>query len=252
MFSTTGYEWRSEMKSCNSLVLRSREYPIVFIPQRLWTTGSTQCFAIFHFWLSLKTFHNFITITNMVSMERGLNKLFNDTNCDKENLIIKEIWSIKLEFPNFFFWGVYKQATRGPVTSSFQWTRQWGWSALPKGATATASRFEPGTSQLRVHGLKSTEPQQFLKVCENVPNLSMDTQEMKYYFWWGKKKNPMISICSLWAALMEWGWGGGDRVRHWHEVRVLPYNHPVSCQKKSFTLGILAKTFLGNGLGCES
>ena len=29
-------------------------------------------------------------------MERELNKLFNDTNYDKE------IWSIKLEFPNFF------------------------------------------------------------------------------------------------------------------------------------------------------
>ena len=35
-------------------------------------------------------------------MERELNKLFNDTNYDKENMIIKEIWSIKLEFPNFF------------------------------------------------------------------------------------------------------------------------------------------------------
>ena len=104
-----------------------------------------------------------------------------------KNVIIKEIWSIKLEFPNFF-WGVYKQATRGPVTHPFQWTRQWGWSALSKGTAATASRFEPGTSQLRVHGLKSTEPQQLLKVCENLPNLSMDTQEMKYYFWWGKKK----------------------------------------------------------------
>ena len=35
-------------------------------------------------------------------MERELNKLFNDTNYDKENMIIREIWSIKLEFPNFF------------------------------------------------------------------------------------------------------------------------------------------------------
>ena len=35
-------------------------------------------------------------------MERELNKLFNDTNYDKENVIIREIWSIKLEFPNYF------------------------------------------------------------------------------------------------------------------------------------------------------
>ena len=35
-------------------------------------------------------------------MERELNKLFNDTNYNKENVIIREIWSIKLEFPNFF------------------------------------------------------------------------------------------------------------------------------------------------------
>ena len=35
-------------------------------------------------------------------MERELNKLFNDTNYDKENMIIRELWSIKLEFPNFF------------------------------------------------------------------------------------------------------------------------------------------------------
>ena len=42
----------------------------------------------------------------MVSMERELNKLFNDTNYNKENVIIREIWSIKLELQNFF-WGVY-------------------------------------------------------------------------------------------------------------------------------------------------
>ena len=46
----------------------------------------------------------------MVSMERELNKLLNDTNYDKENMIINEMWSIKLEFPNFF-WGVYKSPT---------------------------------------------------------------------------------------------------------------------------------------------
>ena len=39
-------------------------------------------------------------------MERELNKLFNDTNYNKEYVIIREIWSIKHEFPNFF-WGVY-------------------------------------------------------------------------------------------------------------------------------------------------
>ena len=39
-------------------------------------------------------------------MERELNKLFNDTNYNKENVIIREIWSIKLELQNFF-WGVY-------------------------------------------------------------------------------------------------------------------------------------------------
>ena len=61
-----------------------------FHPQRLWTIGSTQCFARFHFWLSFK---------------RKLNKLFNETNYNKEN-VIREIWLIKLEFPNFF-WGVY-------------------------------------------------------------------------------------------------------------------------------------------------
>ena len=42
----------------------------------------------------------------MVSMERELNKLFNDTNYNKENVIIREIWSIKLELQNFS-WGVY-------------------------------------------------------------------------------------------------------------------------------------------------
>ena len=35
-------------------------------------------------------------------MERELNKLFNGTNYNKEYVIIREIWSIKLEFPNFF------------------------------------------------------------------------------------------------------------------------------------------------------
>ena len=35
-------------------------------------------------------------------MERELNKLFNDTNYNKENVIIREIWSIKLELQNFF------------------------------------------------------------------------------------------------------------------------------------------------------
>ena len=39
-------------------------------------------------------------------MERELNKLFNDTNYNKENVIIREIWSIKLELQDFF-WGVY-------------------------------------------------------------------------------------------------------------------------------------------------
>ena len=39
-------------------------------------------------------------------MERELNKLFNDTNYNKENVIVREIWSIKLELQNFF-WGVY-------------------------------------------------------------------------------------------------------------------------------------------------
>ena len=38
----------------------------------------------------------------MVSMERELNKLFNDTNYNKENVIIREIWSIKLDLQNFF------------------------------------------------------------------------------------------------------------------------------------------------------
>ena len=44
-------------------------------------------------------------------MERELNKLFNDTNYNKENVIIREIWSIKLELQNFF-WGVYIQAEK--------------------------------------------------------------------------------------------------------------------------------------------
>ena len=39
-------------------------------------------------------------------MERELNKLFNDTNYNKENVIIRKIWSIKLELQDFF-WGVY-------------------------------------------------------------------------------------------------------------------------------------------------
>ena len=48
----------------------------------------------------------------------------------------------------------YKQATRGlTALSLFRGTRQWGYSALPKGSTAAASRFEPGTSRLRVRGL---------------------------------------------------------------------------------------------------
>ena len=36
-------------------------------------------------------FHDFITITNMVSMDPLLNKLFNDTNYNKQNVIIREI-----------------------------------------------------------------------------------------------------------------------------------------------------------------
>ena len=55
IYSTAGYEWRSEMKSCNSFVLPSRETPFVFILQWVWTIASTQCFARFHFWLSIKT-----------------------------------------------------------------------------------------------------------------------------------------------------------------------------------------------------
>ena len=47
----------------------------------------------------------------MVSMERELNKLFNDTYYNKENVIIREIWSIKLELQNFF-WGVYMTNTK--------------------------------------------------------------------------------------------------------------------------------------------
>ena len=35
-------------------------------------------------------------------MERELNKLLDDTNYNKEYVKITEIWSIKLEFPNFF------------------------------------------------------------------------------------------------------------------------------------------------------
>ena len=42
-------------------------------------------------------------------MERELNKLFNDTNYNKENVPIREIWSIKLELQNFI-WGVYINA----------------------------------------------------------------------------------------------------------------------------------------------
>ena len=43
-------------------------------------------------------------------MERELNKLFDDTNYNKENVIIREIWSIKLELHNFFR-GVYVDLT---------------------------------------------------------------------------------------------------------------------------------------------
>ena len=58
----------------------------------------------------------------------------------------------------YFTWplrkqAAYKEATRGPVAlSPFRGTRRWGYSALPNGTTAAASRFEPGTSQLKVCG----------------------------------------------------------------------------------------------------
>ena len=85
------------MKSCNSLVLRSREYPIVFIPPTtLNNRQHTMLCKISFLTLTqnqLCVLHDFITITNMVhvSMERELNKLFNNTNYDKENMIIREI-----------------------------------------------------------------------------------------------------------------------------------------------------------------
>ena len=53
----------------------------------------------------------------MVSMERELNKLFNDTNYNKENVIIREIWSIKLELQNCF-WGVYIDCTSDFIEGS--------------------------------------------------------------------------------------------------------------------------------------
>ena len=62
----------------------------------------------------------------------------------------------------YFTWqlrkqAAYKQATRGLTDlSTFRRTRQWGLSALPKGTTAAASRFEQGTSRLRIRGLIST------------------------------------------------------------------------------------------------
>ena len=95
MLSTTGYEWRSEMKSCNALVLHSREYPMVFIPQRLWTIGSTQCFARFNSESHSKPavvcfpqFYNHYKYGIWYQWKGSLNKLFNDTNYNKDNVII--------------------------------------------------------------------------------------------------------------------------------------------------------------------
>ena len=56
----------------------------------------------------------------------------------------------------YFTWplrkqAAYKQTARGPMAlSPLRGTRQWGYSTLPKSATGATSRFEPGTSRLRV------------------------------------------------------------------------------------------------------
>ena len=71
----------------------------------------------------------------MVSMERELNKLFNDTNYNKENVIIREIWSMKLELQNFF-WGVYNQRVGSSIPSSAYAPRQ--------GILDTIVSFNPG------------------------------------------------------------------------------------------------------------
>ena len=63
--------------------------------------------------------------------------------------IIKRTW-IYLTWP-LKKQAAYKQAARGTTALSPFWgTRQWRYSVLPRGTTA---RFDPGTSQLRVHGL---------------------------------------------------------------------------------------------------
>ena len=56
-------------------------------------------------------------------MERELNKLFNDINYDKENMIIRQIyvWSIKREFPNYF-WGVIPSP---PKTHTQEEEKKW-------------------------------------------------------------------------------------------------------------------------------
>ena len=60
-YSAAGYEWRSEIISCRTLI-RLVSCPVGNRPwfssselQRFWTLFSTQCFARFHFWLEIKT-----------------------------------------------------------------------------------------------------------------------------------------------------------------------------------------------------
>ena len=83
------------MKSCNSLVLRRRNiglshcfHPPTTLNNRQHTIALQDFISDSH----SKPFHDFITITNMVSMERELNKILNDTNYNKENVIIREIY----------------------------------------------------------------------------------------------------------------------------------------------------------------
>ena len=54
-------------------------------------------------------------------MERELNKLFNDTNYNKENVIIREIWSINLNFQTFFEEFIIKASYDTFAKSNMKW-----------------------------------------------------------------------------------------------------------------------------------
>ena len=87
--------------------------------------------------------------------------------------------------------------------SPFRGARQRGQSVLPKGTIAAASRFEPGTSRLRVHGLihgtTAAEVELWLRIIRFAPVLcdsSRDSDSSPFY-----SDSDSSPVFSLWLGL---------------------------------------------------